>query len=61
MRVELERGWGLKAGATVYYDRPPDFFRPASLEVRLQQLDMLCHSIRRQSKGVLWKLEAQQK
>lgn len=34
MRVELEQGWGLKPGSvTVFYDRPPDFFRPAALEV----------------------------
>ena len=29
---ELAKGW--RVPATVFYDRPPDFFRPATLEVR---------------------------
>lgn len=28
---ELAKGW--RVPATVFYDRPPDFFRPATLEV----------------------------
>ena len=31
MRAELERGWGVR-NVEVFYDRPPDFFRPATLE-----------------------------
>lgn len=32
MQRELAKGW--RVPATVFYDRPPDFFRPASLRVR---------------------------
>lgn len=32
LQRELAKGW--RVPATVFYDRPPDFFRPATLEVR---------------------------
>lgn len=32
LQRELAKGWHVPA--TVFYDRPPDFFRPATLEVR---------------------------
>ncbi len=37
MGRELQQRWGLSAGVTVFYDRPPDFFRPATLQVCLPQ------------------------
>ena len=32
MQLELQRHW--RVPASVFYDRPPDFFRPASLQAR---------------------------
>jgi beta-1,4-mannosyltransferase len=35
MQAELARHWGVPA--TVFYDRPPDFFRAASLQVKVAE------------------------
>ncbi|GAB4824035.1 hypothetical protein N2152v2_011081 [Parachlorella kessleri] len=41
MGRELQQRWGLSAGVTVFYDRPPDFFRPATLQEKHQLLAKL--------------------
>ncbi|XP_027064535.1 UDP-glycosyltransferase TURAN isoform X4 [Coffea arabica] len=44
MQHELDQNWGIKA--TVLYDQPPEFFRPASIEEK--------HEDQRKSQSTLW-------
>ncbi len=48
LQRELAKGW--RVPATVFYDRPPDFFRPATLEVRC------CSTIVRNFWPVFWQV-----